>query len=187
MLRTFPAFMTRVYDPRYGPHSTHVRLATSRLHDNPRRKCFGERIVIFLTRGKWASDEVVRGRPSFRAYLDEGLFESLYTCVLLWWVNYVGWKRLKLFQGSHFKRRNRPSESYIFKKTRGILTFNQSAAKTCKINRFQVGCEYMITRLSKQRWRNALVRWGMARIRSYWMIQSFRVLWIITVVTPLIL
>ena len=24
-----------------------VRLATSRPHDNPRRKCFGERIVIF--------------------------------------------------------------------------------------------------------------------------------------------
>ena len=38
------------------------RLATSRPHDNPRRKCFGERIVFFRTRSGWASDEVAKGR-----------------------------------------------------------------------------------------------------------------------------
>ena len=38
------------------------RLATSRRYENPRRKCFGERIVIFRTRSGLASDEVARGR-----------------------------------------------------------------------------------------------------------------------------
>ena len=32
--------------------SQRSRLATSRPHDNPRRKCFSERIVIFRTRSK---------------------------------------------------------------------------------------------------------------------------------------
>ena len=38
------------------------RLAASRPHENPRRKCFGERIVIFRSRSGWASDKVARGR-----------------------------------------------------------------------------------------------------------------------------
>ena len=64
---------------------------------------------------------------------------------------------LNCFKG-HILNEEIDRAKVIYSRKRGILTFNQSAAKTCKINRFQVGCEYMITRLSKQRWRNALVR-----------------------------
>ena len=49
-----------------GPHQLNscqnFRLATSRPHDNPKRNCFGERIVVFRTRSGFVSDEETKER-----------------------------------------------------------------------------------------------------------------------------